>query len=273
MIEPQFIFCSMATLYLGGTLAYCGYMVTERGLLLSLGKGSWVVAFFLHSLFLTFSFIQAQRLPTFGLFEASLFFAWSIVLAAYLSTFRYRLRLLGAFVLPIVFLLILIASFKAHDRLVWIGSFSNAYFACHTVFLFLSYAAFALTFATAFMYLVLERQIKKKTIGKFYRWLPSLELLEEANTRFLGVGVIGYSLGIFFGLLWSHAALGYWVGQDPKVVLSFLTWGLYGSLFLGQMFHRVYGRKGMVLSVLFFWIIVTFVGVQHPTMYAVLGKA
>lgn len=266
MGEPQAVFCSMATLYLVGGLAYLGYLVTERGLLLTLGKGSWIVGFFLHSLFLLFSLFQAGRFPALDPFEASLFFAWVIVLTASLSTLRYHLRILGVFILPIVFLLILLASFRMHQRVFEVGSFSGFYFGLHTVILFFSYAAFSLAFVTGLMYLVLERQIKWKKLGRFYRSLPSLELLEGANRRFVTLGVVGYSFGILFGLFWSRSSLGYWIGPDPKILLSFLTWILYGLLLVGRSFHRIQGRKAILLSVLFFfWVIATFVGVQHPT--------
>lgn len=263
----------MSTLYLVGGLAYFGYLATEKGLLLTLGKGFWVSGFFLHSLFLTFSILKAGRLPTGDPFEASTFFAWAIVLASYLSTLRYRVQVLGAFILPIVFFLILVASFHVHQKFLWEGSSATLYFGLHTVLLFSSYAALTLAFVTAFMYLALERQIKEKRIGRFYRWLPSLELLEEANERFVLLGTLLYTLGILFGFLWSRAALGRVIGKDPKVALSLLTWFLYGFLFLGQNFRWMGRKTAMSLSILyFFWIIATFVGVQHPTILTLLGR-
>ena len=272
MNAPLGLFCSMASLYLIGTVAYFGYLATERGPFLTLGKGFWITGFLLHSLFLTLSIFKGGRLPMGNPFEGASFFAWAIVLASYLSAFRYRIRVLGAFVLPIVFFLILVASFHVHEKFFWAGSSSHVYFGLHTALLFLGYAAFALAFITGFMYLALERQIKGKRIGRFYRWLPSLELLEDANGRFVALGAVLYTLGILFGLFWSREALGYFVGKDPKVILAFLTLALYGSLFWGRRFGWLPQKKRMVLSVLyFFWILVTFVGVQHPTIVTFLS--
>jgi len=272
MNGPLSLFCSMATLYLVGGLSYFGYLATEKGPFLTLGKGFWITGFILHSLFLTISVFRAGNFPTGDTFEASTFFAWSVVLASYLSTFRYRIRILGAFVLPLVFFLILFASFHVHQKVFWTGSQSQLYLGLHTALLFLSYAAFALAFITGVMYLVLERQIKWKRIGRFFRRLPSLELLEEANSRFVSLGALLYSFGVLFGLFWSKTALGYFVGKDPKVILALITWALYGALFLGRRLDQIHGRKTMALSILyFFWIIVTFVGVEHPTMLRVLN--
>ena len=271
MIGPLTLFCGMATLYLVGGLSYVGYLATEKGPFLTLGKGFWITGFILHSLFLTVSLLKAGRLPMGDAFEASTFFAWSVVFASYLSALRYRIRILGAFVLPLVFFLILVASFHAHEKVFWEGSQPQVYFGLHTTFLFLSYAAFALAFITGVMYLVLERQIKWKKIGRFYRRLPSLELLEEANNRFVSFGAFLYSFGILFGLFWSKTALGYFVGKDPKVFLALVTWVLYGALFLGRRLDQIHGRKAMALSIVcFLWIIVSFVGVQHPTILKVL---
>ena len=271
MSGPLSLFCSMATLYLVGALAYFGYVATEKGPFLILGRGFWVTGFLLHSLFLMISVMRGGRLPTGDLFEASMFFAWAVVLAADLSIFRYRIRVLGVFVLPLVFFLILVASFHVHQKFLWPGSRASFYLGLHTTLLFLGYAAFALACLTAVMYLVLERQIKWKKIGRFYRWLPSLELLEEANERFVALGTPLYTLGILFGLFWSRVALGYFVGKDPKVILALLRWALYGSLFVGRHLGWLQRRRGMSLSIVyFFWIIVTFVGVQHPMIATVL---
>ena len=265
MIAPLSLFCSMATLYLLGGLVYFGYLATERGPLLTLGKGIWAAGFLCHSLFLGFSIFREGRFPTAGIFEAATFFAWAVVLASYLSTFRYRIQVMGAFTLPLVFFLILVASVNVHERVFWNSSFSPFYFGLHTIFLFLSYAAFALAFITGLMYLVLERQIKQKTTGRFYRRLPSLEMLEEVNDRFLGLGIFLYSLGIVFGLLWSRSTVGFLMRRDPKVILSFFTWMLYVSLFTGRHFAGLRGRRVMILSVLLFgWVVASFIGVHHP---------
>ncbi|MBI4436191.1 MAG: cytochrome c biogenesis protein CcsA [Candidatus Omnitrophica bacterium] len=265
MTAPLSLFCSMATLYLLGGVVYLLYLATEKSPLLTLGKGIWVIGFICHSLFLGFFLFKEGRLPTAGIFEATTFFAWAVVWASYLSTFRYRIQVLGAFVLPLVFFLILVASLNVHQKVFWNGSFSTFYFGLHTALLFVSYAAFALTFITGFMYLVLERQIKQKTTGRFYRGLPSLDVLEEANGRFLTLGVFLYSLGILFGLLWTRATVGFSIGYDPKVIVSFLTWALYVSLLMSRWFAWVRGRKVMLFSILLFgWVILTFIGVQHP---------
>ncbi len=270
----QPIFCSMATLYLAGGLAYGGYLATDRVVLLRLGKGLWVIGFLFHSLFLVLSLFQSGRLPTAGLFEAFVFFAWAVVLAAYLSAFRYRIQILGAFILPLVFFLILVASVSLKQGVWETGAFSSIYFSLHTVFLFLGYAAFSLSFVAGMMYLILERQIKQKRLGRLYRYLPSLELLESANGSFLIVGFILYTFGIGFGLLWSRDALGTFFRGDPKVLLALFAWILYGSLFLGQRIGRLYGRRVMQLSVVYFLLVIaSFALVQHQNVLTVLGSS
>lgn len=257
----------MATLYLASGLVYCGYLATERGLFLTLGKSFWGAAFLVHSLFLFSAVIKIGRLPIAGTFETGIFFAWAIVLVSYFSAVQYRIRILGIFVFPLVFFLILVSSFTVHQNVSWARSFPPLYFGLHTVFLFLGYASFALAFATAVMFLVLERQIKWKKIGLFFRRLPSLELLEEANDRFLGEGTLLYTLGIFFGLLWSRKALGFFVGKDPKEIFAFGTWAFCALLFWARHSGRLRGKKGMILSVLFFgWVLVTFLGISHPVV-------
>ena len=257
-------FCSAATLYLIGSVGYLSYLFWEKEKLLHLSKFLLILAFFFHTLFLVGLVLRRGQLPTDSLFEATGFFAWAIAAATFLLGLRHRMGILGAFSLPLVFLLILMASTLSQGPFLDGSFLRNSYFVLHVLLSFLGYAAFAITFLTALMYLLLERQLKEKHAGRFFRRLPSLLLLERLHEMALVYGVTLLLFGLLFGFIWSEKLFGGLLEKDPKVLLAFATW-LFYLLLLGirTVGHRR-GRKPMAASIaLFGWVLVFFFGVRH----------
>ena len=257
-------FCSASTLYLLGSVGYLSYLFWEKEKLLHLSKFILVSAFFFHTLFLVGLVLKRGQLPTDSLFEATGFFAWAIAAATFLLGLRRRMGILGAFGLPLVFLLVLMASTLSKGPFLDGPFFRNSYFVLHILLSFLGYAAFAITFLTALMYLLLERQLKEKHAGRFFRRLPSLLLLERLHERSLVCGVVLLLLGLLFGFIWSEKLFGGLVGKDPKVLLAFATWLFYLFLLGVRTVGHRRGRKPMAASIaLFGWVLVFFFGVRH----------
>ena len=257
-------FCSAATLYLLGSMGYLSYLFWEKERVLRLSKILLVSAFFFHTLFLRSLILKRGRLPTDSLFEATGFFAWAIAAATFLLGLRSRLGILGAFSLPLVFLLVLMASALSRGPFIEAPFLRNSYFVLHALFSFLGYAAFAITFLTALMYLALERQLKARRAGRFFRRLPSLSVLERLHETALACGILLLLLGLLFGFIWSQKLFGGLAGKDPKVLLAFATWLFYLLLWGVRTVGQRRGRRPMFASIaLFGWVLVFFFGVRH----------
>lgn len=257
-------FCCASSFYLVGSVGYLSYLFWEKEGLLRFSKILLGSALLFHTLFLVGLTVRRGVLPTDSLFEATGFFAWAIIAATFLASLRYRIGILGAFSLPLAFLLVLLASLLSRGPFL-AGSFlRNSWFVLHTLLSFLGYAAFAMSFLTALMYLLLERQLKARRIGRFFRRLPSLGLLERFHEQALASGVALLLLGLLFGFLWSRKLFGDLVARDLKVLLALATWVSYLLLLGIRKVGQVRGRKPMVASIaLFGWILVFFFGVRH----------
>ena len=119
----------------------------------------------------------------------------------------------------------------------------------------LSYIAFLTGFASALMYLTLERQLKAKHLGRLYRWLPPLEALDRVNLVAVTAGFLLFSLGLGLGVFMERRTFGRWVSGDPKEILSGATWLTYASL-LYVRFLSTRGRKVAMYSVVAFsWLV------------------
>ena len=141
----------------------------------------------------------------------------------------------------------------------------------HIACVLISYLAFLIGFACALMYLSLERQLKAKRLGRVYRWLPPLVLLDRVNLAAVSIGFLLYSVGLGLGAVVERGTFGRWVSGDPKEILSTLTWLSYASLLYVRLLSLDQGRRVAMYSVVgFSWLVFAFVAARFllPTWHA-----
>ena len=111
------------------------------------------------------------------------------------------------------------------------------------------------------MYLIQERQIKRKTIGNFFKRLPSLETLDNINHYSLIYGFPLFTLGMITGAVYAQYALGSYWRWDPMEVWSLIIWVAYAVLLHERLAVGWRGRRAAWMSILCFVIlIVLFLG-------------
>ncbi|MBI3087486.1 MAG: cytochrome c biogenesis protein CcsA [Candidatus Omnitrophica bacterium] len=143
----------------------------------------------------------------------------------------------------------------------------------HTVCALLSYVAFLVAFLSGALFLVQERQVKRKRMGWLFRRLPALGTLDRLNLLAIGAGFGLLSLGMAFGLWGSRMLLGSRWPWDPKVLLTAVLWVAYLTLWMIRIRSTLRGRKIALLSILGFSLVLfTFLGVNRwlPTWHAYL---
>ena len=88
------------------------------------------------------------------------------------------------------------------------------------------YAALLLTAVASLFYLVQERRLKSKKSQRLLEKLPPLGTLDNLISTSMGLGFVLLTLGVIFAIIWASIESGTrWVG-DPKISLSFFTWGI-----------------------------------------------
>src|SRR5213080_521473 len=139
----------------------------------------------------------------------------------------------------------------------------SAWLPVHVVLSVLGDAVFALAFSASLLYLVQERRLKARRAPAALRYLPSLETLDRVNYRCLVWGLVLLTLGMVSGIVWAHTAWeGLWA-KEPRVVLSFVIWGIYVVLLQGRMSAGWRGRWAATLTIAGFAVIVlSLVGVN-----------
>ena len=118
----------------------------------------------------------------------------------------------------------------------------------------MAYGFLALAFCGGIMYLLQEREIKKKRFGLFYSRLPSLESLDSLNRHCLAIGFPLMTLGIITGMLWTKQGSGAYWTWDPKETLSMITWLIYAAI-IHQRFTAGWRRRRAAIMVIVGFIV------------------
>lgn len=119
----------------------------------------------------------------------------------------------------------------------------------------LSYAAFLVAFVAGILFLIQERQLKRKTMGALFHRLPSLGALDRLNFQAIGFGFALLSAGLLFGFVEVRVALGQWWVADPKTYFAVVVWLSYLGLWLMRLRSTLRGRRVALLSILGFSLV------------------
>ena len=223
-----------------------------------------LAGFIFHTANIIVRYIKGGHIPVTNLHEASSFFAWCVVALFFLLEFRYRIDLLGAFIMPIVLILMLSSSVFHREISPVINPVLKSYwFGIHTTLAFVGDAAFAMAAGIGVMYLVQERYVKSKHLSGLFQRLPSLQILDEINYRLISIGFPLLTVAIITGVIWANTAWGTYWRWDPKEVWSLITWLIYALVLHLRLTLGWRGKKAAVLSIIGFIVVIfTFFGVN-----------
>jgi cytochrome c-type biogenesis protein CcsB len=222
------------------------------------------IGFLLHTINIIIRYIKGGHLPITNLHEASSFFSWCIILLFFVLEFRYKIDLLGAFIMPFVLILMLSSSIFPREINPSLNPVLKSYwFGIHTTLAFLGNAAFAMACGVGIMYLIQERYLKSKHLSSLFQRLPSLQVLDEINYRLITLGFPLLTLAIITGVIWANSAWGTYWRWDPKEVWSLITWIIYAMVIHLRLTIGWRGKKAAIISIVGFLVVIfTFFGVN-----------
>ncbi|MEA3363740.1 MAG: c-type cytochrome biogenesis protein CcsB [Thermodesulfobacteriota bacterium] len=257
------LFSITTLIYLITSILYLAAMVSQRQQASRVGRWVLLVGVVLHATCFAVRHSTAGGTPVTSLHESLSFFAWCLILLFLLLDLRFRLSVMGAFAVPLAFLL-MVASGLSPDVVVQLNPVLKSWlFPVHITFAFLGNAAFALSFGAGVMYLIQNRMLKSKRFTGIYQLLPSLDVLDKVNYTCLSIGFPLMTLGIISGAFWANTAWGTYWRWDPKETWALITWFLYAALLHGRLTIGWRGRKAAIFSIIaFMFLLFTFLGVN-----------
>jgi ABC-type uncharacterized transport system permease subunit len=179
--------------------------------------------------------------------DAMSFVAFMIAAGYLAASFRYRLPAAGAFAVPgSLVLLVLARVLPAGPGAPRMGSLGRA----HIFLATLGVAVFALAAVLALLYLVEDKQLKRKHFRMVMGRGTPLETLDRLALRCVSVGFPIFTIAIITGAMWI-ARLGVLHGREalrPEYWLAFATWIAFGVLLVARVGAGWAGRRAAWLT-------------------------
>lgn len=134
----------------------------------------------------------------------------------------------------------------------------------HIVLILIGYAALALAFGSALVYLVQDHVLRTKRPSPLSRHLPSVQAADDTAYRLVAVGFPLLTAGLIIGVLMLQQMKGvYWLWDDIKLTMSGVTWLVFAVYLHARMAQGWKGRRTAVLLVIgFVLVLVTYLGVS-----------
>lgn len=213
------------------------------------------LAFFFHFVSAVEMLYLAHRWLPVGAREVESLLGLAAAAAFFIVWWLYEAISLGIFALPATFFLILIPALGP-DRFTFPSEGVRAsWLVAHIAALLAAYAALGFSMLASVLYLVQERRLKIiPRAGESSRrlsldWLPPLDTLERIAHGTLEFGFPCMTVGLIIGaVLVQETPLGAAYFLDPKVIASFISWGVYVLLLLVRRSAGLRGRKAAWLS-------------------------
>lgn len=255
-VEQLLFWCAIG-LYGVSAFAYVFGFIAENGKLLAAGLGAAALGFVAHLSSIAVRWVAGGVSPFFSISESlalGTFMAVALFLVVQAST--PRVRPLGAFVLPVVFVLIGWAGTLREAAASQVApALQSGWLWAHIVGATIGFAAVLMAAGMALMFLLKEGQS-----GGIYDRLPSPADIDRLGYRFVAAGFIMYGLMIVTGALWADQAKGSYWNWDPVEVWSLVSWLVYGiylhlRITMGWRGRRLawYALAAVVVMIVSYW--------------------
>jgi cytochrome c-type biogenesis protein CcsB len=245
-------------LYLGAFLLFTAFFALRKVMLGRIGAACLFAGGGFQTAGIGVRWDLAGHIPLSNMFEYASAMSWMAVVSFGLLLWMYLKLVIGVFVAPLVFALVVAASMlpkELSQQLV--PALQSYWLTIHVSLAALGEGAFAVAFAVSVMYLV-----TKRLGGGAGRRLPSPEVLDEINYRAIAIGYPLFTIGaLFAGAIWAHNAWGAFWSWDPKEVGSLIIWLFYTGYLHARLQRDWRGSRAAVMSILgFVMTILSFAG-------------
>ena len=179
-------------------------------------------------------------------------FGWMLGVAFLVLLLRHRERAIGPFLIPIIVLTTVIGLLLPDSTAAPAEGTHGPLFALHVTLAILAYAAFTFSFVLSLLYLIQNRQLRRRQTGILFARLPALEVISRMNRTSVSIGLTALSASLVLGVVRAHM---FWSSlADPKIAFALITVGIYGFLLL--MERRGWeGPRVAILSIVGFGVV------------------
>jgi HemX protein len=207
-----------------------------------------IVILALHILYFFFRNIEYNHAPITTPFEILTLLSFSVTLTYIYIEFKTGISDTGFFILLIAGTFQIFSSVFIKELPEINPVLRNYLLGFHVSFALIGYSAIIISGIYGFLYLQLYKSIKYNKVGRFYKRLPSLHLLESLSYSSIVFGFVFLTLTILIGGFWLPKAIDNFSYTDPKLIVSIAIWLLYAFGFIGKKFGHMQSRTVMKLA-------------------------
>ncbi len=264
----QYSFTATFVAYMVASAIYIIYLAYKNENMARVATLATAVGFLTNSAFLVLRWKISGHPPFVNGYEFLLSFTWGIAGTYLFAEWRYNLRIIGAFVMPVAWLILAWIALKMPEQAKTASNLMPAlqsnWLTIHVATAMVSYGAFALSFGTSIMYLIKQSMERNRSRSEFNKRMPSLDVLDNIGYKFIAVGFPLLSIVIISGAIWAEFAWGRYWSWDPKETWSLITWLVYAAYLHARFTYGWRGNKAAWMSIIgFAFVLFTFFGVNY----------
>lgn len=261
-LEKEFFSSAFVSYFLASCLNI-GHLIWLKEKLGRWAIGLTIIGFVVNTLALASRTEQAGHIPFASMYEFGMAFVWGLIVFYLYIVYRYKNYSLGAFILPVAFVLTGIFSSFYQEARPLMPALKSNWLLIHVITAIIAYGALAISFALALMYLWRQRIENAGEQGTVMSMLPSLVILDKLVNRCIHFALPFLTLLIVTGAVWAEYAWGSYWRWDPKETWSLITWLIYAIYLHGRVSLGWRGKKAMNWAVVgFITVLFTFIGVN-----------
>jgi HemX protein len=197
--------------------------------------------FIAHTIAMVSRGFTLSRCPVNNLYEAIAFIGWTIVTTYLIIGLWPKLRFLGAFASPLLFVMGVFALMPGLDTPGSGNDFSGGAASLHAGLILLSYGAFGLSSIAGLMYITQEHDLKFHKLRAVFSLLPPMERLEKVMSRMVVAGFVLLTAGLTMSPFLLKQRFDVYFAPDPKLIWSIVVWALYLTLLV---LHNKFAQTG-----------------------------
>jgi len=253
------------TCYALSAILFVVAVVFARQTLLRWALAAGLLGLVPHAAAIGLRWVRVGHPPALGFYEVVSSYAFiSVAALGLLAWRRPNLTALGVVIMPVSFLLLGAAMFTPKADLELTSRLASWWLNIHVVFAKLTYGAFVVSFALALVYLYRERA--RGTLADVLAKLPSPDVIDDLEFRFVGVGFVFLGIMIVAGAIWANEAWGRYWAWDPIETWSLISWIVYALYLHTRLTLGWRGRRSAIFA-MFALPVVVFALIGVPLVY------
>ncbi|MBQ6468912.1 MAG: c-type cytochrome biogenesis protein CcsB [Lachnospiraceae bacterium] len=254
------LFTAAMIVYFAAMILYFVFIAAKRDKLAKAAFAVQAAGFILHTAALVCRGIGAGRLPLTNQYEFATSFAWGLCLVSLIFVWKYKFQVLGAFSVPVVFLIIGYAAMQSKEVKELMPALRSGWLGFHVSTAIIAYGAFGVSFVLSIIFLMRDKMKDQSFMG---RHVPDKEKLDMISYRSVALGLLFLTFTILTGAIWAERAWGSYWSWDPKETWSLVTWIIYAVYLHLRLRKGWKGRSAAIFAVIgFICVMFTYVGVN-----------